>query len=156
MSVMHREGNVFNTELPAIGHGVNTKGDMGSGIAATIREMYPSVNKAYKHACKTGNLNPGGHIAIRAEEFEGDSPRYILNIASQKKTGRNARYDYLEASMTKAFEWVDEAGLEGLALPEIGAGIGGLEWSDVLAIIENKSSLYPHLTVEVWSFNPNI
>lgn len=156
MPVVHREGNVFNSEMPAIGHGVNTEANMGGGIAATVRKLYPSVNKAYNHACKKGNLNPGGHIAIRAEEFEGPEPRYILNMASQKKSGRHARYDYLEASMTKAFEWVDEAGLEGLALPEIGAGIGGLEWSDVLAIIENKAALYPHLVIEVWKFNPNL
>ena len=39
--------------------------------------------------------------------------------------------------------------LEGLALPRIAAGLGGLAWDDVAAVL--KAELAPLPYVEVWS-----
>jgi O-acetyl-ADP-ribose deacetylase (regulator of RNase III) len=155
MNVVHLEGNIFNSLQPAIGHGVNTKGYMGSGIAKTVRALYPSVYKGYREVCHTTGLFGGDHLPLKAEEYEGPGERWILNIASQEDEGRNAKYTFLETALEKAFDWVSEQEFTGLALPKIGAGIGGLEWNDALAIIENRASHYPDLTAEVWTFNPN-
>lgn len=155
MTVIHREGNIFDSVLPAIGHGVNTRGFMGSGIAKTVRALYPSVYREYRTYCHTIGLVGGDHLPLRAEEYVGDNERWILNIASQEAEGRNAKYTFLETALEKAFDWVSAAALTGLALPKIGAGIGGLEWNDALAIIENRASHYPDLITEVWTFNPN-
>jgi O-acetyl-ADP-ribose deacetylase (regulator of RNase III) len=155
MTVIHLEGNIFNSLQPAIGHGVNCKGYMGSGIAKTVRALYPSVYNGYRTYCHTVGLSGGQLLPLRAEEFEGPGDRWILNIASQEDEGRNAKYTFLETALEKSFEWVNAAGYSGLALPKIGAGIGGLEWNDALAIIENRASHYPDLTTEVWTFDPN-
>jgi O-acetyl-ADP-ribose deacetylase (regulator of RNase III) len=37
----------------------------------------------------------------------------------------------------------------GLALPRIGAGLGGLRWADVRAILEEELAPLPY--VELWS-----
>jgi O-acetyl-ADP-ribose deacetylase (regulator of RNase III) len=156
MTVVHREGNVFNSEMPAIGHGVNIEGVMGSGIAKTVRELYPSVYKKYRTAClTTDRLKGGGHLPLLALEHI-TSERWIMNIASQEKQGRNAQYPFMESALTKAFNWVSNMGLVGLALPKIGSDIGGLEWENVLTIIENQAKLHPDLIVEAWTFNPNM
>ena len=152
MPIVHRSGDIFTTELPAIGHGVNTEGVMGSGIAKTVRELYPSVYRTYRHVCLSRGLVGGDHLPLMADEH--DENRWILNIASQEPQGRNARYDFLEKGLEKAFTWAEDKRLEGIALPKIGAGIGGLEWTDVLAIIENRAAMHPSLTVEVWTFEP--
>lgn len=155
MTVVHLEGNIFTTTQPAIGHGVNTRGFMGSGIAKTVRELYPSVYLGYREMCRYPGLFGGEHLPLEAMEYEGDDERWILNIASQEAEGRNAKYTFLETALERAFEWVSAREFAGLALPKIGAGIGGLEWNDALAIIENRASHYPDLTVEIWTFNPN-
>lgn len=155
MTVVHLEGNIFNTTLPAIGHGVNTRGYMGSGIAKTVRELYPSVYREYRAECRGRGMTGGDHLPLVAREYNGPEERWILNIASQEAEGRHAQYDFLETALEKAFKWVSEKDLLGLALPKIGAGIGGLEWDVALGIIENRASHYPNLTVEVWTFNPN-
>lgn len=155
MTVVHIEGNIFNSVMPAIGHGVNTRGYMGSGIAKTVRALYPSVYTEYRNVCRSVGMVGGDHLPLLAQEYIGPDERWILNIASQEGEGRNAKYTFLETALEKAYDWVSDREFTGLALPKIGAGIGGLEWNDALAIIENRASHYPNLTTEVWTFVPN-
>ena len=56
MGVTIMQGDIFTTQAQVIGHGVNTQGLMGNGVARTIRIMYPSVFKAYQQACDDGTL----------------------------------------------------------------------------------------------------
>jgi hypothetical protein len=37
-------------------------------------------------------------------------------------------------------------------LPRIGSGIGKLEWDKALAIIEEESSLFPAIDLELWTY----
>jgi len=39
-------------------------------------------------------------------------------------------------------------GVAGLALPRIGAGLGGLRWADVRAILDEELAALPY--VELW------
>lgn len=152
MSITHIDGNIFTSAQPAIGHGVNNEGAMGSGIAKTVRELYPSVYNEYHKYCKTVGMKGGDHLPLKALEYDGPGDRWILNIASQEQQGANGNYVFLESALEKAFRWVEDNHLSGLALPKIGAGIAMLRWNDVLAIIEHRASHYPHLEVEIWNF----
>lgn len=152
MAVIHKNGNIFDTEMPVIGHGVNLDGVMGSGIAAKVAVLYPTVEESYRQVCEFGGLNAGSALILKVadEEFEGD--RWIANISSQVEQGRNAKLPLLEAGLYETIEQMREMGLKGLALPKIGAGIGGLEWADVLDAIESEAEVNPDFTVEVWTF----
>lgn len=149
--IIHKEGDIFTTTMPAIGHGVNCKGVMGSGIAVTVRKRYPDVFAAYAKYCKNPGLN-GGDVFIMKSETDG---KYIFNLASQIKTGKNASYELLEASLWGSFEALEEREISGLALPQIGCGIGGLEWSVARPLIEEVASSYPAIDLELWTFVPN-
>lgn len=152
MSLIEKQGNIFTTTLPAIGHGVNTEGVMGAGIAFSIRKMYPSVYRRYRAECMGPGMSGGDHLPVLAEEYSGKGDRWILNLASQIKKGRHAKYELVEESMQKAFDWAASEGLEGIAFPQIGCGIGGLDWNKVTEIIRKHSERYPDLTVELWTF----
>lgn len=140
-------GDIFTTQRHAIGHGVNLHGVMGSGIAKTVKTLYPAVFPPYQRACHSGLLTTGGMLPVEVAK-----DRWILNMASQDKPGANARLDWLEDSLDAALHFVNMKNLDGLALPRIGAGIGGLEWDDVLEIIEKKSEEFPELIIEAWTF----
>jgi O-acetyl-ADP-ribose deacetylase (regulator of RNase III) len=146
--LIHKTGNIFTSEQIAIGHGVNCKGVMGSGIAATVRNLFPEVYEVYKQYCQRVGLHGGQMLALPTRDG-----RTILNLASQEKTGANARYDFLEDSVMKSFAYCEKNKLAGFALPQIGAHIGGLEWNKVLNILTKCSEMFPNIDLEVWTYD---
>jgi O-acetyl-ADP-ribose deacetylase (regulator of RNase III) len=117
--------------VDALGHGVNCLGKMGSGIAVKFREDYPHMYTLYKEMCDKGFLLPG--MVMRYEAESG--PWFVYNIASQYRTGADAHLDMLETGLVYVRFHMKRCGLKHLALPRIGAGIGGLSYPDVLATI---------------------
>ena len=138
--IVERTGDLFSTECPALGHGVNTLGSMGAGIAVEFRRRWPAMYHAYRAECRSGRLQPGGIFVWQADD------RLIVNLATQHGVGRGAA----------RLEWVRQAvrasaqlSVAGLALPRIGAGLGGLRWADVRAILDEELAPLPY--VELWS-----
>lgn len=126
------EGNLFEMDAPAFGQGVNVRGVMGAGIAAGFRNAYPDMYREYQVRCSTGELSPGGVFTWLDEE----SGCYIFNMASQDGPGPNARLEWLASSAARALNTADELGIPYIAIPQIGCGIGGLEWDDVAVSLE--------------------
>lgn len=138
-------GDIFTSTQPALGHGVNIIGVMGSGIAPLIRKRHPKVFAPYKEACDAQTLVAGGMLPVETEPGF-----WVLNLASQDNPGRNARLEWLMESLERAFMFVVKNNLSGFAIPRIGAGVGGLEWADAKNAIERVASGYPDVTLEVW------
>lgn len=144
-NLVFQVGDLFTSTQPALAHGVNVKGVMGAGIAVPFRKLFPEIFAPYFHACDTGILVPGSVLPIKSRG------RLILNVASQDKPGPFARLEWLEDGLTSAIEALREEGLTGFAMPRIGAGIGGLEWDDVVEVLERLAADNPDITIEVWS-----
>jgi O-acetyl-ADP-ribose deacetylase (regulator of RNase III) len=145
-NVEFKVGDLFSSELPAIGHGVNIYGVMGAGIAPIVRRLYPAVFAPYRAKCETHEFQAGDMLPV--EVLPG---KWVFNLASQDKPGKNARLEWLESSLRSSFEFAAANNLEGFAIPRIGAGIGGLTWGDVKKTIADVAVDYPNVTIEVWS-----
>jgi O-acetyl-ADP-ribose deacetylase (regulator of RNase III) len=155
MTLIHKDGDIFTTEQPAVIHGVNIVGVMGSGIAKTVRQLYPDVYKGYREYCKMGLLSAGHMLPIYGHSStEGVASRWVLNAASQDQPGPSATYQWVESSVREAFAFAHDTKLSGVAICRIASAIGGLEWPSVLAIIEKLADEFPKLTVEVWTYKP--
>ena len=138
--IVERTGDLFSSECPALGHGVNTLGSMGAGIAVEFRRRWPAMYDAYRDECRSGRLRPGGIFVWQA----GD--RLIVNLATQRGVGRGAaRLDWVRQAARAAAQLP----VAGLALPRIGAGLGALHWADVRAILDEELAVVPY--VELWS-----
>jgi len=74
-------GNLFDSDAKALGHGVNTEGRMGAGIAVAFRNADPDMYEAYRQECWSGRLTAGGMFAYPS------SGRWVYNIASQDLPG---------------------------------------------------------------------
>lgn len=144
MPLVELSGNMFKTDLGVVGQGVNTQGLMGAGVAVEFRRRFPLMYEDYRDVCDQGLLVAGG-----LHHFFEDNTS-IYNIASQRLTGRDATLQRLRAGTVLALEKMDDRKEEGIALPRIGCGIGGLEWDDVRTILGDLADEYD-TTVEVWT-----
>jgi O-acetyl-ADP-ribose deacetylase (regulator of RNase III) len=84
MTMIYRTGDVFASTCPALGHGVNTLGSMGAGIAVEFRRRWPAMYRAYVQECRSGRLQPGGIFVFQAAD------RLIVNLATQRGVGRGS------------------------------------------------------------------
>ena len=142
--MIRRKGDMFTTSLKAIGHGVNCAGVMGAGIAKPIRAKYPNNYRNYRALCQNKGLNPGGLLTVT------ENGMTIFNMATQRQPGRDARYDAVFASGFKAANTALNMGLDSIAIPMIGCGIGGLEWDKVESILLCVEDITENFEWEVW------
>jgi len=143
--MIKRKGNLFDTTAKAVGHGVNTEGVMGSGIAVEFKNRFPKNYQAYRNACLTGLFQPGEAFVYVEDGMT------IANIASQKHPGPNAAYSWLlTASVDAALNLMDFHHIDTLAIPLIGCGIGGLEWPAVEYVLRAVEIIVPNFEFEVW------
>jgi O-acetyl-ADP-ribose deacetylase (regulator of RNase III) len=143
--LIYMTGDLFTSDAPALAQGVNTKGAMSSGIAVQFKTRYPEMHTEYRKQCADGTLEPGGVLGWIPEE----GPT-IYNVASQKYPGANAKIEWLSASMFSALHDAEIRGYDRIAIPKIGAGVGGLNWQEVEAYLRglaNESSV----DIEIWS-----
>jgi O-acetyl-ADP-ribose deacetylase (regulator of RNase III) len=126
---------------------------MGAGIAKTIREKFPKVYDEYKQVCEIG-LNPGDVFVY------SENGKVIVNLATQYMPGPNATYEAVALSLMRLSrgasrpEKIAKYGRK-IAIPEIGCGIGGLEWPVIEQIIKSAEAAYPEVEYEVWHYVAN-
>ena len=146
--MIERNGDLFGTDAKAVGHGVNVRGAMGAGIAVAFRQRWPQMYEEYRKVCRDGVLVPGGCYAWETEDE--DRIGLVLNLASQDDPGPNASISWLDSSATCAAAAAIERGIDRIAIPRIGCGIGGLDWDEVeqtLRRIEEETGI----EFEVWT-----
>jgi O-acetyl-ADP-ribose deacetylase (regulator of RNase III) len=143
--MIEREGNLFDSDQRALGHGVNCKGMMGAGIAKGFRDLYEHNYEVYKEQCNVRGLRPGGVLIVPSQG------RYIVNLASQDEPGPDARYHWLYKSALEAVTQLQSIGVDSMALPLVGCGIGGLRWPVVKAILTEIETT-TGFEFEVWTY----
>lgn len=126
------QGDLLDQErgFAAIGHGVNTCGIMGGGIAAAIAHKWPGIVAPYEKACLDGTLALGNF-----QLYVPDNGPLIFNLATQWLPGADARLPALAMAVSKAAVFCLDNDIPHLALPRIGCGIGGLHWSNVRSVL---------------------
>lgn len=129
MTYTQMTGDLFELGLPAIGHGCNTVGSMGAGIAREVRRRWPDCYREYAELCRAGRFTIGGFHA-----WEGDGI-VVYNLATQVRPGKDARLDAVRDAVTAALADARTRGIPRLGLPRVGAGIGGLDWSHVREVL---------------------
>jgi O-acetyl-ADP-ribose deacetylase (regulator of RNase III) len=132
-----------------IGHQCNCQNTFGSGIARSIKEMYP---KAYYLDCMAAKekVNKLGNISVATvipEDHELSDIRFIFNLYGQnlgtdknKLYDRKTDYEALFTALQKmATYFKDDHPLDTLTvgLPyKIGCGLGSGDWNIVERLIE--------------------
>jgi O-acetyl-ADP-ribose deacetylase (regulator of RNase III) len=145
MPIEFVHGDLF-AETSALSQGVNVDGVMGAGVAARFRSKWPAMYLAYRAECRAGALVPGGMFAWQAPDG-----RWVYNLASQDRPGRFARLEWVGSATALMLAHAREHDIARVAMPRIGAGIGGLDWEDVAGVLSSAVDAFPDVTVRVVS-----
>jgi len=137
MKIEYRKGDLFQTDIKTIVHGCNAQGVMGSGVAKIVRDDFPKAYERYVKEYKLHNhLNLGSIITVPCDD------KIIVNAITQEYFGRDGEryvsYDAIDDVMKKLNTFNDVYGITEIAMPQIGAGLGGGSWEVIEAIIENR------------------
>ena len=137
-------GNIFKINgVKNYAHGCNCAGAMGKGIAVQFKDNYPEMYKQYKEKCKNGVFKLGDVFAYNYGEG------YIFNLGTQQTWKTKAELKAIEQSLINMLNIAIELNIKKIALPTIGAGLGGLKWQDVKKVIDTIGNMYPSVTLFV-------
>lgn len=145
------QGNLLEADAAAIVNTVNCVGFMGRGIAAQFKRKYPENFKAYETACKRGEIVPGKMFVFATGQFA--NPRFIVNFPTKRHWRGKSNIKDIEAGLVALVAEVQARGIESIAIPPLGCGLGGLAWHDVRSRIEQAFAVLPDVSVLV--FEPN-
>lgn len=146
MTTVDKVGNIFDTEADVIVHGVNMMGGEVSGLARTIFTHYPHVRDEYDALIADEDME----VKLGAVLFVDDGGFVIANAFTQELPGPNADVDAIRDSLRFVKEFAQENALS-VAIPQIGCGIGGLQWEDVEKIIDDVFD-DDSVLAEKWTF----
>lgn len=137
-------GDIFEIDgVTSYAHGCNCVGAMGKGIALQFRNKFPEMYRQYKLKCKNNEFNPG-------DVYDYDYGNgHIYNLATEKSWRTGARIQYIEDALTKMFQLAEIDNVKSIAMPTIGAGLGGLNWDIVKEAITKIATLYPNVELYI-------
>src|SRR5258706_15166545 len=120
-------GNLLDANVNALVNTVNTVGVMGRGVALQFKLAFPENYETYRRACERGEVRIGSVLTHDLRRLQ--NPRYIVNFPTKKHWRGESRPQYIDAGPTHPVRGVGELGIESIALPPLGAGLGGPQWS---------------------------
>jgi O-acetyl-ADP-ribose deacetylase (regulator of RNase III)/uncharacterized protein YwgA len=141
-----RIGNVLESSAQTLVNTVNCVGIMGKGIALDFKKRFPDMFKDYAARCTRGEVRLGEPYV-----FKTLLPPWILNFPTKKDWRSVSRESDIVAGLEYLEKHYREWGIESLAVPPLGCGNGGLEWSSVGPILFNHLS---RLDIPVELFAP--
>lgn len=127
------QGNLLETNANIIAHGCNASGGFGSGLAKQISDKYPAVRDLYKLRYRNFGFRLGEIQCIFITREQA-----IINCITQQNYGSDGKQyvDYLaiETCLAQVYKLVKEQKFT-VAIPKIGAGLGGGDWNKIEEII---------------------
>lgn len=146
------KGDLFQSNADAFVNTVNTEGVMGKGIALQVKRRYPGVFKTYEAAVARGEIQIGKVQVVPTNEF---SPRYIINFPTKTSWRKPSQLRFIQEGLPALVEALLTYDIKSVAIPPLGAGNGGLDWSDVKPLI--LAALDPIATkVDVSVYEPTV
>lgn len=143
------KGNLLKAPTEALVNTVNTVGVMGKGVALQFRQAYPEMFRAYEKACDAKDVQLGQVQVFDLGGLVG-GPQWIINFPTKGHWKAKSRLADIESGLADLTAAVERLGIRSIALPPLGCGNGGLDWSDVLPRIEAAFAALPNVQVLVF------
>lgn len=132
------EGDILLSDAQAIVQGVCANDAMDKGLALALHERYPAMHKDFHHWCHQHHPQAG-----EAWLWSGAQGVRIINLLTQEgETSHDHRHGLASIStvnhaLRALVKIIEKEKLTSIALPRLATGAGGLDWAEVLPLIEN-------------------
>jgi O-acetyl-ADP-ribose deacetylase (regulator of RNase III) len=150
MTIEFKKGDILRAEAEALVNTVNCVGIMGRGVALQFKNAFPGNFKAYAAACKRGDVQPGRMFVFETGML---APKYIINFPTKRHWRGKSRIEDIESGLKALAHEIRRRNIRSIALPPLGAGLGGLRWQQVRPLVEEALGDIEGLQVVV--FEPN-
>ena len=138
------DGDMFFSNLQTLTISVNLQGIMGKGLASRAKYQFPDVYVAYQDACRSRRITATkpylykreGSLDEELADFGTDlaipnAVKWFLLFATKRKWRENSRLEDIEGGLDWVQQNFTQQGIQSLAMPALGCGLGGLNWKDV-------------------------
>ena len=144
------KGNLLNAPVEALVNTVNTMGIMGKGIALQFKQAYPQMFRAYELACKAGEVQLG---KVHVYDLGGlvGGPRWIINFPTKGHWRARSNKLDIEAGLKDLVDTMQRLNIRSIAVPPLGCGHGGLDWTDVRPLIESAFDSLPDVRALIFA-----
>jgi len=146
--IEYKQGDLLASNTEAIVNTVNCVGIMGRGIALQFKRKYPNNHKHYQDACKRGKVIPGKMFIFETNSIV--NPKYIINFPTKRHWRGASRMEDIEAGLMDLADVIRLLNIKSIALPPLGCGLGGLDWSDVKFRLEDTFQNITGVNIEIF------
>ena len=140
------EGNLLHADVEALVNTVNTEGIMGKGIALQFKNAYPAMYEAYAQRAKSGRVELG-----KMDVFDlgglAEGPHWIINFPTKGHWKAKSKIVDIANGLQNLVSIIKRLKIQSIAIPPLGCGNGGLNWSDVRPLIESAFRDLPEVRV---------
>ena len=130
------KGDLFESQAEALVNAVNCVGVMGKGIALQFKQRFPENFQLYDVACAFREVKTGKMFVTQPTEH--GAPRWIVNFPTKKHWSNPSKLEFIEDGLKDLRRFLIEQKVQSVAIPALGAGLGGLDWKDVRRLIERE------------------
>lgn len=125
-------GDMFSATFDAYVNPVNCKGVMGKGLALEFKKRFPMNFELYKDICDQGKLKPGYIYWTR----DITTNTIIINFATKDHWKDYSKSEWIDSGCMKLRQYLidNPHDIKDIAIPKLGCGLGGLDWSYVRRI----------------------
>jgi O-acetyl-ADP-ribose deacetylase (regulator of RNase III) len=148
--IEYKRGDIIREDAEALVNTVNCVGVMGRGIALQFKNAFPENFKAYAAACRNEEVQPGRMFVFETGHLT--NPLYIINFPTKRHWRGKSRMEDIEAGLKALVDTVRQYNIHSIAIPPLGSGLGGLDWSETRPRIE--ATLQPLADVRVLLYEP--
>jgi O-acetyl-ADP-ribose deacetylase (regulator of RNase III) len=149
--IEYKHGDILREDAEALINTVNCMGIMGRGIALQFKNAFPENFKAYAKACEKNEVQPGKMFVFETGQLT--NPRYIINFPTKRHWRGKSRIEDIKTGLKALVDVIHKYNIRSVAIPPLGSGLGGLDWSVVKSHIEEM--LQPLSDIHIIIYEPN-
>lgn len=137
--------DLFESNATILVNATNMVGVTGGGIALAFKQRYPAMFEEYVLRCREGLHKPGvNHYYAIPDENEGNK-LFICNLATKAHFRDPSEYCFVADGLRDLRGIMQRLpSTASVAIPRLGCGLGGLNWSVVCPLIVSYMKFLPN------------
>lgn len=130
--IQYMSGDLFQSGAECLVNTVNCEGYMGKGIAYQFKLQFPENNRSYVKVCRDKTLTVGRLHVFR------ENGTTIINFPTKDKWREPSKMEYIENGLNELVRVLPQLDIRSVAIPPLGCGNGGLDWTEVRKLLQDK------------------